>query len=277
MLQLWRVCLAVAVVGLAYFFIADALVMHPKYPTELTGGEILREAWGDAWRETWSFLADAADELGDMMQMQPHAETWIAVGTAVALVAPLALRNRPSRRAHVMLLVVCGIVLFVFAVVTTGFLRFQERHAPGPAYWVWAGSIALLCASPWLRRRDQFELLALWERRPNPPREDLPPLKHMPAAFAVLVEQTRAVRVSLEVLTGLDHDARQLLWEWCAHVDKCGPQETALLAELGLGSAPVRELTEGLGPTGPSALFGIDAALARFERQLLDYRSYGFR
>jgi hypothetical protein len=274
MLQLWRVCIAVAFVGLAYFFIADVLVMRPTdFPSELTGGQILLDSFGDAWTTSWEFVGDMFDELGDLVQMQPHAETWIAVGTAVALVAPLALRNRPGPRARALLFAVCGIVLFVFVVVTTGFLRFGERSAPGLAYWVWVGSIALLCASPWLRRRDQFELLALWERRPNPPREDLPSLQHMPAAFAVIVEQTRAVRVTFDVLDGLDHDTLQLLWEWCAHVDTCGPQEAALLAELGLGSAPVRELAQA----GPGALFGIDAALDRVERTLIDYRSYGFR
>lgn len=275
MLQLWRATLALAFVGLAYFVLGDVLVMHPTaLPSDVTGGQILLEALGDAFSSTRKVVGDAFEDLGDLVQMQPHAESWIAVGTAVALVALLGMRTRPGPRARVLLFVACGIVLFVFVVVTTGFLRFGERSAPSFAYWIWCGSIALLCASPWLRRRDQFELLALWERRPNPPREDLPSLQHMPAAFAVLVEQTRAVRVTLDPIAGLDRDAVQLLWEWCAHVDTLGPEQGALLRDLGLGSAPVRELVGGARTSG---VFDIDAALARVERTLIDYRSYAFR
>lgn len=131
--------------------------------------------------------------------------------------------------------------------------------------------------SPWLRRRDLLSLVEQWDRRPHPPTGDLPALGHVPPVFAELVRETRAVRVSFDVLAGLDRDARQLLWEWCRRVDACGPDDTKLLGDLGLGAASIREILDGDGGAGPMALHRVDAALARFEQTLVEYRSWGFR
>ena len=209
--------------------------------------------------------------------MRPHPDVWIGVGTAIVLFAPLALSRRPTRRSRALLLSLTVSMLFIAAFTTSGFLRFGDKSQPERAYWVWIGSAALLCASPWLRRRDQLETLAAWNARPNAPDDDLPALPHLPANFAGLVEQTRAVRASLDVFSGLDGDTRQLLWEWCQRVETCSPEDEAVLADLGLGSEPVKAFTARDAAIGPDGLFVLDAALARFERTLLDYRSYGFR
>ena len=134
-----------------------------------------------------------------------------------------------------------------------------------------------MCLSPWLRRRDLLDVVACWERRPHPPVGDLPALSQLPPVFADIVRETRAVRVSLDVLDGLDRDTRQLLWEWCRRLEDCTPDDVALLSTLGLGPAPVRAILDGEGVPGPLSLLQIDAALARVEETLLQYRSWAFR
>jgi hypothetical protein len=278
--SLWRACLALSLAGLVYFLVTDVVVVHDPWrrPT-LTGWDIVVGAWRELWGALARAWGDVERALGriDLTTLRPRQEVWIGAGTSIGLVALLALRHRPTARARRLLLLVCGLTAFVVAISISGFVRFSHHSTPSPAFWVWLASVALVCTGPWLLRRDQFATLAAWERRPSRPVDELPPMAHIPQGFADLVRQARAVRVSLDVLAGLDRDTRQLLWEFCARVDTCGTEEAALLRELGLGSEPLRAVMDGEHAATPVALFEVDAALARFERALLDYRSYAFR
>jgi hypothetical protein len=276
--QPWWACLVLGLVGVVYFLVFD-VIAGDSDSEPMTGLAIVAQVWDDAWFAIGRSLGDLLREFARLRlaHVRPHPDVWIGAGTAIMLLAPLALRSRPSPRSRALLVLVSACMAFVAAFTTWGFLRFGHRGDPGPAYWIWLAAAALVCASPWLRRRDQFTMLAAWNERPDVPDDDLPELQHLPVGFAGLVEQTRALRVSLDVLTGLDSDTRQLLWEWCQRVDTCDADRAALLTELGLSSEPIRTVTAGAAGSRPDAMFVIDAALARFERTLLEYRSYAFR
>lgn len=266
---LWWVCVAFSGVGLLAFLLGDVLVTREG--VGVTGYALLSELMARAFDTAW----DAVRRI-DVSRYVPDPEIWIGVGTLTVLGAPLALRGRPTTGLRrLMLLLTLGVVVALAA--TSWGLSRELSFRLGSAYWVWAASLVLLCLSPWLRRRDQLDVIACWERRPHPPNGDLPALASLPPEFAALVRETRAVRVSLDVLTGLDREARQLSWEWCRRLDDCAPADVALLQTLGLDAAPVRAILDGDAGTGPLALHQLDAALARFERALLEYRSWAFR
>ena len=265
---LWWLCVAFSGAGLLAFLFDDVFVT--RQGVAVTGSQLLGDLVARAFDAMWHAAARI-----DLSRHVPDPEIWIGVGTLGVLAAPLALRGRPttgSRRFMTVVTLLVGIALVASA---WGVAR-ELKAEPGRAFWVWAASLVSLCLSPWLRRRELLDVVACWDRRPHPPTGDLPALSQLPPVFADLVRETRAVRVSLDVLSGLDRDTRQLLWEWCRRVDDCTPDDIALLQTLGLRPAPVRAILDGDG-SGPLALHEIDAALARFERALLEYRSWAFR
>ncbi len=275
-IALWWVALCAALVGLSFFLVADfgleRTSLDPYAPLKTrTGAQMLALGLTDGIDR----VLEAMRKLGSI-GMHPDPAIWLSLATITALVVPLLLRMRPTPRTRAVLGAVTIAVLIPTAAAVLGMERTRAwKFAPG--VWAWLGAITLLLASPWLRRRDQVVALQAWDARPAKPVGELGKLDNLSATLGDLVRETRAVRVSLDVLSGVDSETARLVWDWQHSVDHCAADDAALLAELGLSPDPAAAALTLEGRTDTERLLELDKALAGFENELRGYRSFGFR
>lgn len=276
---LWWVSLSGAIGGLLYF-LASEVGLHavaPPYGSlrleQHTGASLLVAGLADAIDRTLTAFSQ-------IRLQPPDPAIWLSIATLTACIVPLIFRLRPTRRARTVLAIVTAAVLLPTVAAVAGMEQTQAWRFGTPT-WVWLGAIVLMCLSPWLRRQDQLAALAAWEARPGKPAETLGELHNIPDGLRQLAHQTRSLRASLDVLTGLDTDTLRLVWDWQERVRACRGDDAALLGELGLDTAPMQRALDrederdDVGQT--EALLELDKALGAFERGLLNYRSFGFR
>lgn len=206
-----------------------------------------------------------------------YPEGWLAVTWAFALFVALRRRSlsRAQRRAPLV------VATAVVALGVTGTLL-AIRSTPRDGEWtasvlVWIVCVGALTAMPWLDRRRRVVDLARWRDRPNAPRDPLPEMPELPRALRELARGARVVRASLQGWSGLDGDARRLIWDFLHRLDACGEAERAVLEQLGLRSEPLHELLHTARANDIGPLLALDAALARIESELSAYRSRVFR
>ena len=266
-LALWWVSLAIAVAGLLWFLLNDVFVRGPR---SLAGWEVVKLGAlevGEYLDEAWQAFKDTRGT--------PDVGVWMVAAIGFGLPALLLLRGRPSSRSKAAMVAISIGVAFAAVLAVLGVLA-NFKLTVEPPFFGWLAAVALLCATPFLRRRDQIEALRAWARRPHALKSNLPArLDNLPPALAHLTHETRRVRVSLDPLNALDNDTRRLLWDWSNLVEDCAPDDAALLQELGITKAPVEKIMET--GEGAMAVVDLDATLAHIERTLVDYRSYGFR
>ncbi|MEM6996697.1 MAG: hypothetical protein AAF721_39700 [Myxococcota bacterium] len=273
---LWWVALCASIVGLCLFLTADFGVERTSWDAyaplvSRTGAELLALGFSDGVQR----LQTTVGEFGSA-DMYPDPPIWMMLATLSALLVPLLLRMRPTPRTRRILIGITAVVTLFSAGALLGMHRTPSWQF-GMGIWAWLGAVVLLVAAPWLRRRDQLIALHAWETRPAKPTGPLGPLNNITAPLRSLVHETRAVRTSLDVLSGLDAETTRLVWDWQHAVAELPPDETALLSELGLASRSAIESLSLEGATDAERLLELDKALCGFEVVLGEYRSFGFR
>lgn len=265
----WWLVLFGAGSGLLWFLFAEAAVGYTGGAR--SGGALVAMGLADGFDQ----VTDMIDELGSL-GLHPDPIIWLAIATITAVVVPALLRLRPTPRARRVLGIVTIAVLSMTLIAVLGM---HQTHwwEFDPAISLWLLSVAGLCASPWLRRRDQLIALAAWEARPGKPGGPLGKLENLSPGLRDTAEQTRALRVSLDVLSGLDSDTLRLAWDWTNHVEQHTAEDAALLRELGLSADPIRGALGHEDRTDTETLLELDKALGAFENALIGYRSFGFR
>jgi len=265
----WWLVLIGAGSGLIWFLFSIAAVGYEEGAK--SGGALIAIGLADCFDRATALI----DALGSHGQ-HPDPPIWMAIATVTAVVVPALLRLRPTPRARRVLGVVTIAVLTTTGVALLG-IRQTLWWNFDPAIVLWMLSVVGLCASPWLRRHDQLTALAAWEARPSKPGGPLGKLENLSPGLRDTAEQTRALRVSLDVLSGLDAETLRLAWDWTNHVEHHLAEDAALLNELGLSAAPIRNALGHEDRTDTEVLLELDKALGAFEKALVGYRSFGFR